>query len=348
MEKLLKNIYTFANVLVQAHTQAAGSWDERSLQNVLNWASYCQQVHKQVVEKGYTQDFDQQLRSLTLCLTQPSCLELNVEKLGIATKLIKEALLQNPYVSDTIVMELLNTELQRDAQAEGDNWVKECYSLSKAGNILKIAQKMLSVLDPESSKSRSARISQAKLLLECLSRQFVNTSKTERFTAYLVRILDQCVQDEDGMELVLRMLCLETETEETTHGAVHRYILDWLLDAGKDDRLWRVQTDVLVDTAVRHFVFFQHYVRHLTDWANGMQPVYMKTDIGQPYTWRFKDNEPDTDRSYSKLVLRFQELFAADSNTRDALTRLFADLTRDSHFSIWTDLSRTVNSSRLR
>jgi len=41
---ILKEIFTFANILVQAHGETVSLWNEKSLQSALNWAEYCKKV----------------------------------------------------------------------------------------------------------------------------------------------------------------------------------------------------------------------------------------------------------------------------------------------------------------
>ena len=41
---VIKNVYTFANILSQAGTEAVKHWDIKSLKNAFNWATYCEKV----------------------------------------------------------------------------------------------------------------------------------------------------------------------------------------------------------------------------------------------------------------------------------------------------------------
>lgn len=44
LSTVLKNVYTFAQILGQANGSEAGLWDVQSLNNALKWAAYCQKV----------------------------------------------------------------------------------------------------------------------------------------------------------------------------------------------------------------------------------------------------------------------------------------------------------------
>lgn len=43
-DTLMKNIFTFANILSQAGSDVVKKWNNTSLRNALNWADYCVKV----------------------------------------------------------------------------------------------------------------------------------------------------------------------------------------------------------------------------------------------------------------------------------------------------------------
>lgn len=43
-ETLMKNIFTFANILSQAGSDVVEKWNNTSFRNALNWADYCVKV----------------------------------------------------------------------------------------------------------------------------------------------------------------------------------------------------------------------------------------------------------------------------------------------------------------
>lgn len=43
-EILMKNIYTFANILSQAGSDIVAKWNHTSLNNAFNWTDYCIKV----------------------------------------------------------------------------------------------------------------------------------------------------------------------------------------------------------------------------------------------------------------------------------------------------------------
>ena len=44
LSTILKNVFTFGNILAQSATEAVKHWDNRSLENAFNWANYCEKV----------------------------------------------------------------------------------------------------------------------------------------------------------------------------------------------------------------------------------------------------------------------------------------------------------------
>ena len=44
LSTILKNVFTFGNILAQSSTEAVKHWDNRSLENAFNWANYCEKV----------------------------------------------------------------------------------------------------------------------------------------------------------------------------------------------------------------------------------------------------------------------------------------------------------------
>ena len=44
LSNILKNVYSFLDVLQQAHTDQVAAWDLDALKNALQWAQYAQQV----------------------------------------------------------------------------------------------------------------------------------------------------------------------------------------------------------------------------------------------------------------------------------------------------------------
>ncbi|KAK3100775.1 hypothetical protein FSP39_025150 [Pinctada imbricata] len=85
---LMKNVFTFANILNQAGTEAAKKWNQQSISNAFNWAAYCEKVYDEVKGKPYEPDICRKLRGLTVHLTPPSCLVLDLQDLKSATTLL--------------------------------------------------------------------------------------------------------------------------------------------------------------------------------------------------------------------------------------------------------------------
>lgn len=52
-EILMKNIYTFANILSQAGSDIVAKWNHTSLNNAFNWADYCIKVAYRGFKKPY-------------------------------------------------------------------------------------------------------------------------------------------------------------------------------------------------------------------------------------------------------------------------------------------------------
>ncbi|XP_046553458.1 uncharacterized protein LOC124262908 isoform X2 [Haliotis rubra] len=118
LSTVLKNVYTFAQILGQADGSEARLWDVQSLNNALKWAAYCQKIHQQVSGQRVEEAVNKKLVEMMLLLDPPSQVCLSVDLLGQAVSLLQQILLKNPNTSAEVITELMGADIHSHTMEE--------------------------------------------------------------------------------------------------------------------------------------------------------------------------------------------------------------------------------------
>ncbi|XP_067661527.1 uncharacterized protein [Haliotis asinina] len=118
LSTVLKNVYTFAQILGQANGCEVVRWEVQSLNHALKWAAYCQKIHQQVSGQRVEEAFNKKLMEMMLLVDPPSRVCLCVDLLGQAVSLLQQILLQNPSTSAEVLTELMDADIHSHTMEE--------------------------------------------------------------------------------------------------------------------------------------------------------------------------------------------------------------------------------------
>ncbi|XP_041359530.1 uncharacterized protein LOC121375901 [Gigantopelta aegis] len=360
--KVLKNVFTFTQVLGQASSEEAALWDTQALENALKWAQYCEQVHQHVQGKPFESDFEDQLQEMTLLLDPPLCLSVDLALLGNATQVIQNVLLQNPHLNIQLVNGLVCSI--RDNDSSGGVLIQRILELGSLHGAVKISEELMQDVslrvgdifqhDVCLTADSLSSYSQAVVLMQHLIIQLRSTSKLDRFTQHVERLAEALVVRKDGLEVLLCCLCVESsdplERCQLDYRKTRDVIYQWMEKASKTSshrrKFCEVSSLLLANVAVENDEFFQLYQNILLEWGERLVPDYTRqTDSTKLYGWR--PRKESSVGTFSSLTNHFVTLLGCNQpqTLRQSTAEFLTDLAMKSYFNIWRDVIKTVQKT---
>lgn len=200
----MKNIYTFADIIRHAGGSNVTHWNEKSVHNAFNWANYCQRVHYETAARPYRGELDRHIKSLSLYLSPPCCLELSLDALQHAENLLLQTLVGNPLLPTRLLECIVDTCMKTETSR--DTFVKTCSELSKSNSIMETLEEIFDQLGVSTEDFRIE--SQAETLLTKLKSQYQYSTNSERYRQYVFGILKQLSKDKKGLDILSHLSCL--------------------------------------------------------------------------------------------------------------------------------------------
>ncbi|XP_061163703.1 uncharacterized protein LOC133172884 [Saccostrea echinata] len=342
-EVLMKNIYTFANILSQAESDIVARWNPTSLQNALNWADYCIKVYNQVADKPYRCQIEKQMAAMTLHLHPPSCLQLCVEDLGKARLIMEKTLLQNTHLPE----KLFTMILKQQEKSNADNLTQD--GCEKAAREVNNVTKLLQALQTnEESLGQIKLTSEATALLSTLMGLTECSSKPQRFETYVCNLLTRIAKKAGKFDVILKMLtvspCDTTYTDSQLH-YLHSIIIRWLSVPSNDTFLDSCK-EVIQEACKFHTDFCHTYLKHILQWAKNMEPSYDEGD-SNPYSWRFRSIDPqrrggDRGRTLESLCEHIINLINVNKQCQILVKETLQTQKESSHFNVYRDIVKKI------
>ncbi|KAK3606351.1 hypothetical protein CHS0354_041987 [Potamilus streckersoni] len=358
MSAVMKNLYTFANLLVQASTGAVSQWDVRSITNAYNWAAYCQKFYEVAKGKSFAVHLDRQIRSITLLLDLPGQLELNLERLKDATYILTKKILGNPATTDKLTFYIIERYRKAEDPQQIEELNKICRELSAEKDWKEEEQNTTSEIQEKQDHTVLVN-THAQILMECLHHQFLHTADMIRFDKYLKDMLQRICKGQHGWNIILKFLMLSIPLEMSEAQMLHieKGLLQFLCDSSNDSRLWESDAYILAQLSSRYPQIGRSYLNHLISWSRTLETVYGKTELGTFYEWRYTGNSSmltaedqgkdssgrgNHSKSFEALKKRLYILAQASVKTEELVLETLTDLSQSSYFNIWRDLLKKL------
>ncbi|XP_048774436.2 uncharacterized protein LOC125679335 [Ostrea edulis] len=343
-ELLMKNIYTFANILSQAGCDIVAKWNHTSLQNALNWADYCIKVYHQVADKPYRGEIEKHMAAMTLHLHPPSCLRLGVEDLGKARSILERTLLNNSHLPEKLIRIILEKQ-QKSSMNNSIQQEQECEHLAReVTDVTKLMQTLQT-----NEVSHSKLISEATMLLSTLLSLISCSSNSQRFENFVSNLLTRITKKAVTLDLILKMLCVSphdiTYTDKQLH-FLQSIIIQWLANS-RNSALLDSKKDFIHEACRFHTDFCQLYLRNILQWAKDMEPLYNEGDSNL-YSWRYRSSESKfrdigRSRTLDKLCEHIDNLFSINKQCQILVRQSLQTQKETSHFNVYRDILKKLS-----
>nr|XP_019926171.2 uncharacterized protein LOC105336256 isoform X1 [Crassostrea gigas] len=343
-EILMKNVYTFANILSQAGSDIVAKWNHISLNNAFNWADYCIKVFQQIENKPYRGEIEKHMTAMTLHLHPPSCLKLRVEDLGKARVILERTLLQNPYLPE----KLSRTIIEQKQKSKGNNLeLAECQEI--VNEVTRVSMLMKTLQTDEDLYRQTQLISEATALLSTVISLSSCSSKSQRFECYVYNLLSRLAKKVGKLDIILKMLCVlpsGTTYTDSQLQDLHNIIVRWLSEP-QNSRFLVTSCKVLIQEACRyHTDLCQSYLDHIVSWAERLEPSYNEDDTNF-YSWRYRCTESSEKgkdhRTFEKLCEHLENLLNVNKQCQLTLKHTLQSLKEKSYFNVYSDILKRLN-----
>ncbi|OWF38495.1 uncharacterized protein LOC110466246 isoform X2 [Mizuhopecten yessoensis] len=219
MDTLMKNVYAFADIVRQAGGDAITRWNDKSVNNAFNWASYCQRVYHETVGRPYRAELDRHIKALSLYMPSPCCVDLSLNALQHADILITQTLVDNPLLPARLLECIVDTCVKSEASL--DSLVKVCGESCENSIVVHTLEEILDHLGVSSEDCRLE--SQAEILLTILTSQYQYSNNKERYQLFVSGVLKHLTSHSDGWRILRQLMCTgqegkclkETKSEES-------------------------------------------------------------------------------------------------------------------------------------
>ncbi|XP_013405869.1 uncharacterized protein LOC106170533 [Lingula anatina] len=206
LKTILKNIYSFLEVLRSARSPDVETWDQQALENALQWATYCEQVYTQAQCKPYREDLNQQVQQLGKLPLKLGDLEINLELLRKATPVLIKSLVQNPQLSDQLLSRILSVGNYGSSACDILSLLSE---LSETKSSLQQAMQLKELVNSAQQSGeidqhwRSTSVqTQACLLLRHIRKVWINCHRRDKAVSHTEIILTSALMEEYGLGLI--------------------------------------------------------------------------------------------------------------------------------------------------
>ncbi|XP_060062655.1 uncharacterized protein LOC132543197 [Ylistrum balloti] len=198
VDTLMKNVYTFADIVHQAGGDSITRWNDKSIHNAFNWANYCQRVYSETVGRPYRAELDRCIKALSLYVPSPCCLDLNLDALQHANILLLQTLVENPLLPCRLLQGVVDFCVK--CEVSMDSLVKVCAKGSEKRTVVNTFEDILDHLGVSSEDCRLE--SQAETLLTILTSLSKYSNNRERYHLFVSRVLKHLTKDTEGWKIL--------------------------------------------------------------------------------------------------------------------------------------------------
>ncbi|XP_033743841.1 uncharacterized protein LOC117329799 [Pecten maximus] len=198
MDTLMKNVYTFADIVRQAGGDAVTHWNDKSIQNAFNWADYCQRVYRETEGRPYQAELDRHIKTLSLYMSSPCCLDLSLDALQHAEILLIQTLVENPLLPTRLLKDVVDICVKSEVKL--DSFTKVCSESCENRTIVHTFEEILDQLGVSTEECRLE--SQAETLLAILTSHYQYSNNRERYQQFVSRVLKHLTKDREGWKIL--------------------------------------------------------------------------------------------------------------------------------------------------
>ncbi|GAB1608403.1 uncharacterized protein LOC115214310, partial [Argonauta hians] len=368
MSAFLKNIYFFAKILHQASTEEVATWDKVSLQNAFHWASYCQEIYYQVIEKPYKDQFNQQIVKLNSVLSSPVlCGQLELQFLSQATDHLRHFLLFNNQLPEELFEEVIISSI-----GQKEVIINQCSELSNIHASLHILSQLerdvFSSLScetqPDDSGVNMASVVTVKadMLWQRILNQMSHITDEDRLNQLVWNVICKLPDSKHGWETLLCLLMkkdvnvdtqlwnISIESYSKVFQTIEEFVQKTIRESKPPSLVWSVPEELLSQAVQLSFPLFTACLHHLVDWAKQFSPDYYEKPTQQlSYTWKFEEPEEGGGAggcaiTFKELCRHFLILSRCGDQPQAAVVAVLKYLLTDTSCSIWHDIYTTISA----
>ncbi|XP_053399397.1 uncharacterized protein LOC123557155 [Mercenaria mercenaria] len=332
MTDVVKNIYTFANILSAANTDCVQQWDRHSVFNALKWANYCMKVEEETRNKTFRDDLDRQIQSMTILLKPVSLLQLSIDKLSDASLVLSKSLSQNPDTPADVLATL--------ADSVGDT-IQNVKNIEQ--NKVELSDRLYQFVGEDVSFMEQSHQSQAEYIMHRLvTLQRACVSSQHRYDKFLKRVLNELQKYRNGWTVIMYMFLTDVTNEEDYDviTGIKTNMLHVVSSMARDFDcgIWRCDCLLICKLSTIDDSFCDMYVDHLLSWAVDMVPVYGLFNSGDIYRWRHKEEQLNIRYSYTELQTHLIHIFHSFRTLKMKVEQTFNELSKQTFFNVYKDL----------
>ncbi|XP_050417718.2 uncharacterized protein LOC126831122 [Patella vulgata] len=344
LETVLKNVYTFAQIVSQASSNSVSQWDEKSFKNAFNWAAYCEQVYEHVEDKPFKVNFDEQIQEITSLLSPPSCVCLNLESLKTASDILQERLLLNPYLKLEIFDRLVIGN--GGTSFTSDHISQKIHGLVSLISSAKLSRNLLEEIEEDKTCIHPHQIpAQSKILFQHFIEQFTTIPKIDRFCSYIKSVLNRIADISGGMVIILCLVAVYQENKSDCEDGcdkINQTVLSWIETIAniKPQKILSIEKGILCEISAGSSEFLNLYMQILVEWAKLMKPRSGGLLSTKSYRWSaVKECKLG---SYENLLEHFSFLSSSQRYFENMVSDGLNKLKGSDMFSIWSDILEEI------
>ncbi|KAL4230679.1 hypothetical protein ACF0H5_011055 [Mactra antiquata] len=309
LKEVVKNIYTFANILSQAHQSTVSQWDRQSFNNALKWAKFCMKVEEETRDKSYRDILDKHIKSLTILLSPVSLLQIDLMKLK-------------------------------------DSMFYLCKILSHEGGKSPHRFNVYKLLGEDITFDDNSTELQAVYIVDRLvNLQDVCMYTEQRYERFLEKVFHELLKMDSTWELITRILLVFTDDNRYTVSAdkLLRKLLVLMYSSIIDIncRFWTIDRDLLCRLCSYDDELLDMLIQLLWRSADGMEPVYGLDDDGTLYKWRPVNNKVYF--TYDNIVDILKGLVPIHPRILHNIQTTLRQKSESSYVNVYKDIIKTLS-----
>ncbi|WAQ98175.1 hypothetical protein MAR_022548 [Mya arenaria] len=319
--EIIKNAFTFSNIVSQAFGEEVRAWNEKSVQNALSWAHYCMKVAEETKGCSYRSDLDRHIQGLTILLNPVSLLHLDLNLLTKAPSILTKILLKNPHLPRH-----LSAVVQSNGSPE--------YSQVPL-DVLPVYR----VLCSEELAIQGCVRDQGQHVLDRLVFLHGLTNSSHRFEKFIDRLIADLSSLPNCQDIILCTLLAEVKNNNGYEAAVNlKERISSLMFEKHMSALYSCGVTLVCSACALDDQFCTKYLEFLQHWGDSMKPQYGLTQEGQLYCWRYEQTDLELNRSFKRLATLISALQNKNKKTRLKVSEMMKDSSKRTFVNVWKDM----------
>ncbi|KAI0219626.1 hypothetical protein LSAT2_028831 [Lamellibrachia satsuma] len=341
---ILKNIYSFLNVLEQAHCKRVAAWDVQSLGNAFRWATYCEKIYDHARGKSYSTELDRQIISMGSLPWSLGNIRISLDLLHSATSTLTKTLLQNCHLSRRLY-ELVVTQ-----HPTPHLLLQECWQINRSKAALQIGVTLKKHVLPSGDCQTNSRMdhmthSEATVLVyyidKVLAKSELHRTRCEDILRDKLNCLCNSLSPQaHELRVATTALSLVHQTVEPPLQAptqTEQLLLHHLLNLPQQQlgKLWTLPQDLMCQLCASYVSIYTLYMRHLVTMAD---TVMTHSDTGTSTHQHDRCHPVSKTDTYHNIRTCLMSLLHAGKQVSMATRKSIESLAQGSEGTIWEQL----------